>query len=82
MLVLSRKPGQLIHIGNNVEVTVLAVRGQRVLVGLNAPAEVPIRRQEVSERIARQDEDAAFRAGLLDKSRLHGRRPVCDVSDR
>ena len=46
MLVLSRKPGELVHIGNNIELTVLKVRGQRVVVGLSAPEQVHIRRQE------------------------------------
>jgi carbon storage regulator len=50
MLVLSRKPGELIHIGNNVKLTVLKVSGQRVIVGLSAPAEVQIRRQEAPIR--------------------------------
>jgi len=75
MLVLSRKPGQLIHIGNNVEVTVLAVRGQRVLVGLSAPAEVSIRRQEVSERIAQRDQDGAISRNLPSRRR----RRICHV---
>ena len=55
MLVLSRKPGQLIRIGSDVEVVVLGIRGDRVRVGLIAPSEVRIHRQEVFERISRSD---------------------------
>ena len=55
MLVLSRKPGQLIRIGSDVEVVVLGIRGERVRVGLTAPSEVRIHRQEVFERISRSD---------------------------
>jgi carbon storage regulator len=51
MLVLSRKRGEMITIGNGVTVTVLAVQGDRVKLGVVAPAEVPVHRQEIRERI-------------------------------
>ena len=51
MLVLSRKRGEAITIGNGVTVTVLAVQGDRVKIGIVAPAEVPVHRQEIHERI-------------------------------
>ena len=51
MLVLSRKRGEMITIGNGVTVTVLAVQGDRVKIGVAAPAEVPVHRQEIHERI-------------------------------
>ena len=51
MLVLSRKQGEVITIGNGVTVTVLAVRGDRVKIGVQAPAEVPVHRQEIRDRI-------------------------------
>jgi carbon storage regulator len=51
MLVLSRKRGEMITIGNGVTVTVLAVQGERVKIGIVAPATVPVHRQEVHERI-------------------------------
>jgi carbon storage regulator len=54
MLVLSRKPGEAIVIGDNIEVTVLEVHGDRVKLGLCGPAEVPIRRDEVQRRMARE----------------------------
>ena len=52
MLVPSRKEGQRIMIGHDIQVTVLEVRGHRVKLGFECPMEVPIHRQEVSERIA------------------------------
>jgi carbon storage regulator len=52
MLVLSRKRGEVITIGNGVTVTVLAVQGDRVKIGVVASAEVPVHRQEIHERIA------------------------------
>ena len=51
MLVLSRKPGESIVIGNDITVTVVAVEGGRVKLGFNAPREVPIHRTEVYQRI-------------------------------
>jgi carbon storage regulator len=51
MLVLSRKRGETIVIGNGVTVTVLAVDGDRVKLGIVAPAEVPVHREEVFQRI-------------------------------
>ncbi len=51
MLVLSRKRGEVIIIGDDVIVTVLAVHGDRVKLGFKAPAEIPIHREEVRERI-------------------------------
>lgn len=52
MLVLTRKRGEAIHIGDGIAVTVLEVHGDRVRLGFDAPVEVPIHRQEVHERIA------------------------------
>ena len=51
MLVLSRKRGEAITIGNGVTVTILAVHGDRVKIGVVAPTEVPVHRQEIHERI-------------------------------
>ena len=52
MLVLSRKRGERVVIGQDIYVTVLEVRGDRVKLGFECPMEVPIHRQEISEQIA------------------------------
>jgi carbon storage regulator len=44
MLVISRKPGEKLRIGDNVEVTVLEISGSRVVLGIDAPREIAIRR--------------------------------------
>ena len=49
MLVLSRKHGECITIGDGITVTVLTVRGDRVNLGFTAPADVPVHRKEVHE---------------------------------
>ena len=51
MLVLSRKRGEAIVIGNGITVTILATGGDRVKIGVVAPAEVPVHREEIYQRI-------------------------------
>jgi carbon storage regulator len=63
MLVLSRKKDQRVIIGENIEVTVIEIRGDRVKLGFVGPQEVPIHREEVFRRIdACDDADRASRA--------------------
>ena len=57
MLALTRKKGESLVINNNVEITVLEVRGEQVKIGISAPKEVPIYRKEVYAQI--QEENAA-----------------------
>ena len=59
MLVLSRKRGEAIVIGNGITVKVLAVDGDRVKLGVVAPAEVPVHREEIYQKIG--DCSAALR---------------------
>jgi carbon storage regulator len=61
MLVLTRRSNQSIMIGEDVEVTVLAVSGEKVRLGIDAPAEVPIFRREVFVRIAAERAEADWR---------------------
>ena len=51
MLVLSRKEGERICIGENIVVTVVAIRGDRVRLGFEGPREVPIHREEIMRAI-------------------------------
>ncbi len=51
MLVLTRKPDQSIMVGNEIEITVLEVRGEQVRVGIRAPRNVTVHRKEVYEQI-------------------------------
>ena len=55
MLVLSRKRGERIVIGPNIELSVVDIRGNKVRLAVDAPRDVPIHRQEVYQRI--QDEN-------------------------
>ena len=55
MLVLSRKPNESICINDTILVTVLRIRGDTVRLGIEAPREIPVNRQEVYEKIQNQD---------------------------
>ena len=58
MLVLSRKRDERIVIGDNIVITVVEVRGDKVRLGIDAPAEVPVHRQEVVEAMRRAESPA------------------------
>jgi carbon storage regulator len=53
MLVLTRKPGEEIVIGNDVRLTVVWIRGQKVRLGITAPAETRVRRSELEPPVKR-----------------------------
>ena len=59
MLVLSRQRDESIIIGDNVVVTVVDVRGDKVRLGIEAPIEIPVHRREVYEAIQRENRMAA-----------------------
>jgi carbon storage regulator len=63
MLVLTRKPGQSIMIGDGVEVQVLSVAGEKVRLGITAPRDVSIFRNEVYDRIERENNAPAADEG-------------------
>jgi carbon storage regulator len=59
MLVLTRKSNQSIMIGDDVEVSVLSVMGEKVRIGIQAPQEIPVFRKEIYLEIHRDDEVGA-----------------------
>jgi carbon storage regulator len=54
MLILTRRVGETLMVGSDVTVTVLGVKGNQVRVGINAPKTVPVHREEIFERIKRE----------------------------
>ena len=59
MLALARKLNQSIVIGNNIEITLLEIKGDQIKVGINAPKSVPIYRKEIYEQIQEENKKAA-----------------------
>ncbi|MGC2374097.1 MAG: carbon storage regulator CsrA [Solirubrobacteraceae bacterium] len=59
MLVLTRKPNQSIMIGDDVEVSVLSVVGEKVRIGIHAPHDIPVFRTEIYVEIHREDGESA-----------------------
>lgn len=54
MLILTRRPTETIMIGENITITVLEVRGNQVRIGVNAPREISVHREEIFERIQQE----------------------------
>lgn len=63
MLVLSRQRDETIMIGDEIEITVVDIRGDKVRLGINAPTRIAVHRKEVYEAIRRENEQAARLAG-------------------
>jgi len=59
MLVLSRKKGQSIMIGNDIEISIVEIQGEQVRLGISAPREVSVHRKEVYEEIIAENRKAA-----------------------
>lgn len=59
MLILTRKIGESLLIGDNVEITVLSVRGNQVKLGVNAPKNISVHREEIYHRIKALADDTA-----------------------
>ncbi len=57
MLILTRRVGEMLMIGDIVTITVLGVKGNQVRLGVNAPKDVTVHREEIYQRIQREHED-------------------------
>ena len=58
MLALTRKKGEALVINNNIEITILEIRGDQIKIGITAPKDVPIYRKEVYLQIQEENKDA------------------------
>lgn len=72
MLALSRKKNEAIIVNNNIEITILEVKGDQVKIGVTAPREVPVYRKEVYVQIQEANKEAASAEGMAALKNLLG----------
>ena len=72
MLALSRKKNEALVINNNIEITVLEIKGEQVKLGISAPKEVPVYRKEVYVQIQEANQEAVSMEGLSALQNLLG----------
>ncbi|RQD66619.1 MAG: carbon storage regulator [Desulfonatronovibrio sp. MSAO_Bac4] len=58
MLILSRRSGESIHLGDDIKVSILAIKGKQVKVGIEVPDDIPVYREEVFKKIQQENEMA------------------------
>jgi len=68
MLILTRRIGETVMVGDEVTVTVLGVKGNQVRLGISAPKTVPVHREEIYIRIKREEAIASATAGITGNS--------------
>ncbi|RKM54330.1 carbon storage regulator [Butyrivibrio sp. X503] len=70
MLALSRKKNEAIVINNNIEITVLDIRGDQIKLGIAAPKDIPIYRKEVYIQIQNENKEATDVSGIEELKKL------------
>ncbi|WP_337404249.1 carbon storage regulator CsrA [Suilimivivens sp.] len=72
MLALSRKKNEALIVNNNIEITVLEIKGEQVKLGISAPKEVPVYRKEVYAQIQEANQEAVSMEGFSALQNLLG----------
>jgi carbon storage regulator len=77
MLVLSRKIGEKIRINDNIVLTIVDRRGDNVRLGIDAPRDIPIHREEIAETVAAEERRAAAEAKEEEEVTETSAQPTC-----
>ena len=65
MLILTRRINEVLRVGENTKVTVLGIKGNQVRIGIDAPKDMPVHRQEIYQRIQREKTSSTDEPGSL-----------------
>ncbi|MCB0331413.1 MAG: carbon storage regulator CsrA [Bdellovibrionales bacterium] len=66
MLILTRKPGESVYIGDDVKITIVEIKGHQIRVGIDAPKDLRIYREEIYEQIREENRQAAAQVSATD----------------
>ncbi|MBP9943238.1 MAG: carbon storage regulator CsrA [Desulfomicrobium sp.] len=58
MLILSRRPGESVHVGDDIKITILSIKGQQIKLGLDVPEHMPVYREEIYLKVQTQNASA------------------------
>jgi carbon storage regulator len=58
MLILSRRPGESVHVGDDIKITILSIKGQQIKLGLEVPEHMPVYREEIYLKVQTQNTSA------------------------
>ena len=58
MLILSRRPGESVHVGDEIKITILSIKGQQIKLGLDVPEHTPVYREEIYLKVQTQNASA------------------------
>ncbi len=58
MLILSRRPGESVHVGDDIKITILSIKGQQIKIGLDVPEHMPVYREEIYLKVQIQNASA------------------------
>ena len=58
MLILSRRPGESVHVGDDIKITILSIKGQQIKIGLDVPEHMPVYRGEIYLKVQIQNASA------------------------
>ena len=81
MLVLTRRPGESIVVGDNIVVTVIEIKGGQVRIGIDAPREVDVYREEIYEQVRQENLSAIANADAIREAIQGQQRPNTEDQD-